>query len=202
MIPFPIIPSAMLEIRGLIEPCPEVRDWARAMFIQFGGPLYNADHQHLEHASVEFLWTSEPFDKPFGVKVLGTAELGRPSGTAWVKARKREQLHRWFGREPDFIITLDVVNLATAQPEVICAIVEHELYHCAQERDENGDLRYNSEGDPVWGMRPHDAEIFVNEVWRYGAYTETLRQLKAALDAGPFVSPSELSGVCGCGAKF
>lgn len=197
MIPFPIIPTAMLEIRGLIEPCPEVRDWARAMFIQLGGPLYNADHQHLEGASVEFLWTSEPFVKPFGVQVLGTAELGRPSGTAWVKARKREQLHRWFGREPDFIITLDVVNLATAQPEVICAIVEHELYHCAQELDENGDLRYNAEGDPVWGMRPHDVEQFVGVTARYGAINEREQALAAAIRRGPAVSPVDLRGVCG-----
>jgi hypothetical protein len=197
MIPFPIIPTAMLEVHGLIEPCPEVRDWARAMFVQLGGQLYNADHAHLDGASVEFLWTNEPYLKPFGVRVLGTAELGRPAGTAWVKARKREQLHRWFGHEPDFIITLDVVNLSTARPEVICAIVEHELYHCAQETDEHGDLRYNAEGDPVWGMRPHCVEQFVGVTARYGAINEHEEALATAIRNGPTVGSAELSGVCG-----
>ncbi len=196
MLPFPIIPAALLDVHGLIEPCPEVRDWAHAMFIDSDGPLANPEHEHLQQARVEFLWTNVEYEEK-GRRVLGTAQQGQATGKAWQKAQRLEQLHGWFRGEPDFLIILNAVFLSTARPEQICALIEHELMHCSFEKDEWGDAKYNAEGDLRWSIRGHDVEAFVDQMRRYGPVDEAQEQFIEAAKAGPLFPGVKLEGICG-----
>lgn len=192
----------MLDVPGMIEPCPEVRDWAIAMFVDPGGPLVNPDHEHLQDARIEFLWTNEGFYEFDGTqRVLGTAQLGRASGKAWAKVQRQEQLHRWFRGEPDFLIILDVINLSTARPEAICALVEHELMHCSFKKDEFGDPKLDKYGEYQWSMRGHDIEQFIGVMARYGPTSETEEKFIQAAKDGPQFKGIELAGICGSCVK-
>ena len=202
LISFPIIPSAMLDVAGMIEPCPEVREWARAMFVDPDGPLVNLSHEHLRDAWIEFLWTNVEFTEFDGTqRILGMAQLGRASGKAWAKAQRQEQLHRWFRGEPDFLIILDVVNLSTAQPEAICALVEHELMHCSFKKDEFGDPKLDKYGEYQWAMHGHDVEQFIDVMARYGPTSDAEEKFVEAAKHGPQFKRIELAGICGSCVK-
>lgn len=199
-LPFPDVPMDMLEDEGgtMIRPCPEVRDWAWSMFLDPASRFYNPDHEHLEEAVIGFLWTNtHNFSK--GARILGTAQLGEPAGgNAWAKVRQYEQLERWFdGIIPAYLITLDAVWLSTANAASRCALVEHELYHCAIKKDEFGNVKLDPYGDTIPAMRPHDVECFLGEARRYGAWSHQLRELKTVLDMPPEFGEVELAGVCG-----
>lgn len=150
-------------------PAPDVAGWLRATFIEPRGPLHNPEHTHLGLASVGVLWTNAHNAKG-GMVIAGTAEMPNTAGTRWCKAKARVQMAGWFGdEEPQFLITLDAVLSARASDSEFCALVEHELYHCGQERDLYGSPKYDRFGDPVFGMRAHDVEEFVGIVARYGS---------------------------------
>lgn len=197
VLPFPEIPIRLLDGKDAIEPCPQVREWASQMFLTPGQYLHNPDHEHLFDAQIGFCWTNVSNAKQ-GKRILGTAQVGAPSGTAWQKIRAMEQLERWFGSEVDYLITLDAVWLSTAPPEHICAVIEHELYHCSVELDEFGDPKLDKYGSTKPAMRPHDVEVFVGEAARYGMTLDEHRaQLREAILKGPQFAIRDLDGVCG-----
>lgn len=199
MIPFPKIPDRLLDGRLTIEPCDEVAAWARAMFLAPGGPLFNPDHAHLvgAEADIAFLWTNCENSKG-GKRIIGTAQVGQPmGGTPWAKMRAVEQLLRWFDRIPDFIITLDATYLKEASAGAICALVEHELYHCAQAKDRFGEDRFDRYGEPIWAIRPHDVEEFTGVVKRYGAAAAQIEAFAEAIKKGPIFKGADLGGICG-----
>jgi hypothetical protein len=196
MLEFPLIPTPLLEVSGIIEPCPEVKRWALGMFVEPGAPLLNPDHQHLNDACIEFVWTNVPYSEK-NKRVIGQAQLGYPTGKAWARAAREDQLDLWFGHIPDFIITLDAVYLSTASPAQICALVEHELYHCAIKLDEHGDEMYDKFGAPQWGMRGHDVEQFSGVMARYGPTSIDEDEFVKAAKALPFYGEAVLGGICG-----
>jgi len=205
----PEIPAKILS-PGSITPAPRLRDWTREVFIQEGGALQNTDHEHLQHARIGMCWTTVEWHRK-GKRIAGEAQLARPQGSnAWSKARKRRQLRRMFDEFkalPDFLITVDAdwINsrLDESTPYAVCALIEHELYHCAQDTDQDGFPAFDSQtGRPKWTIDPHDVEEFVGVAERYGAATDDLQRMQGALRRGPTVEEAAVEAACGCGAPI
>lgn len=177
----------------------ELADWARDTFITEGGELENADHAHLRFATIGFLWTNVPNGR-HGRSVVGQAERGEPNVIGrWARARAVQQIESWFGHLPTFIITLDANYADQAGDAEFCSLVEHELYHCGQERGLYGEPKFRKDGSPAFAMRGHDVEEFVGIVRRYGvgaAAGETLALVEAARET-PQVAASRIAGACG-----
>ena len=187
------------------EPAPDLAHWLRVNFIDDCGPLFNPDHSHLQLASIGVLWTNVPNSRQ-GMTVAGTASIPKPmQGDKWTKARLLFQLGEWFGDLPDFLITLDAPICAEASDKAFCALVEHELYHCAQAVNEFGMLRFNKDsGRPIFSMRGHDVEEFVGVVRRYGAsgvLSPKVREMVLAAQEVPTAPEGAIRFACGtCGS--
>ena len=132
--------------------------------------------------------------------VIGTAEPGAPQSAMgkWGRAKATLQVTDWFGMVPDFIITIDASWWLQASDAKACALIEHELYHCAQDRDEYGAPKFNRQtGRPVFAMRGHDVEEFIGVVRRYGADAAGIRELIEAVEAGPEIAAASIAQCCG-----
>lgn len=192
--------SCLVALDAHFEAADKVRDWAFKTFIKAGGPLCNPDHEHLLEAKILFLWASYSETRN-GEAVAGTAECYRPQEKKWNTGRSAELLRVFNGGEdPDFIVTLWASYVHEASPEAICALVEHELYHCGQAKDKDGEPRFLG-GQPVWKMRGHDVEEFIGVVERYGATNSSLKAMEAAFSRPPLMKRKDWeTAVCGCGA--
>lgn len=188
-----------LGLSDWFEPSPDLATWAHEIFITEGGELENPDHAHLRFAKIGYLWTNVANTKK-GRMVIGTAEKGQPQGAMgkWSKARAELQVVEWFDMVPDFIITLQAEWWLQAGDTERCALIEHELYHCAQDKDAFGAPRFSkSTGLPVYVMRGHDVEEFVGVVRRYGAEATGVQELVDAANAGPEIALAEIAHACG-----
>lgn len=175
--------------------------WARACFIEDGHPLTNPDHFHLQQASIGWLWTNYAATAA-GRTIAGEARIPRDGGAKWSQAMGAYQVEQWFGHIPDFLITISTEIAAIMDDASFCALVEHELYHCAQAVDEYGAPRFNKDGLPVWSMRGHDVEEFVSVVARYGAVDPAVAALVKAANTAPLVSQASIASGCGiCRAR-
>ncbi|MGH9884850.1 MAG: putative metallopeptidase [bacterium] len=79
-------------------------------------------------------------------------------------------------------------------------MVEHELYHCAQEQDVYGAPRFSrATGEPIFGIRGHDSEEFVGVVRRYGvgSVSEGTRRLVEAARNAPEIPGLSIAKACG-----
>ncbi len=206
MLAFPEVPELIRKnsLFPVFAPAHEVRDWARRTFIDKDADLVNPDHKHLRLADILFVWSSVNFKRQ-GQVVVGTAQPGkqRPSGPG-----QKEFIESWYlawnkNQSPDFIITICAPYVVDANPDQICALIEHEIYHCGQAKDAFGFPKYNKNGVPKYAMRGHDVEEFVGVVERYGDLGDPrMLQLKDALNSKPLIRQSQSRGVvCGCGAK-
>lgn len=192
-------PAEVLDPTGLsFVAAPDLLSWAVETFIAEDAPLRNEDHAHLESATLAFLWTGIPNQRQ-GRRVLGQAELGQPRGTMgkWPMARAEQQLIAWFGDIPDFLITIEAAHADHCSDAEFCALVEHELYHCGQERDPFGAPKFTADGRPKFGMRGHDIEEFVGVVRRYGADAAGVRELVEAAQKRPEVANASIAQACG-----
>ena len=185
-----------------VRSAPDLHDWARATFIEEGAPLENEDHAHLRTARLGFLWTSAPNAKQ-GCRVVGLTEECKFLGNRWAKVRFEQQIAGWFGDPlPHFLLTFDAAFADEVDDATFCALVEHELYHCGQERDGFGAPKFTRDGDPKLAIRGHDVEEFVGVVARYGvgaAAGQTAALVEAA-NRPPLICSAEIAGVCGtCG---
>jgi hypothetical protein len=179
-------------------PAPRLASWAQETFIVSGSELENEDHEHLRDAHIAFVWTTVPAQRHMN-QIVGQAERPKFQGAKWSKRRQEQQLEEWFGSLPDFLITIDASYAASCDDVSFCSLVEHELYHCAQERDDYGAPKFNSMGLPVFGIRGHDVEEFVGIVRRYGvgaAAGQTLALVEAA-KRGPQIAAAKVSAACG-----
>lgn len=179
-------------------PAPDLVPWVRTLFIEsiHTSTLQNEDHEHLALANLGFLWTNAKAQRQ-GRIILGTAEIFNPRGDSWVKARQMRQMLDWFGVLPSFIITLSAPYSHAAGDAEFCALMEHELYHCAQKVGEYGP-RYDSQtGEPLWCIRGHDVEQFVGVVRRYGADAAGVRALVDAANQKPLLPAGEIALGCG-----
>lgn len=186
-------------VEGGFITAPEVADWLRDTFIEINSPLYNPDHIHLQHAEIGVVWTNVPASF-HGFQVVGTAEYvmlmcrGRP----WSKQRQQHLLEQWEVDYCDFLITLYAPYLHEADDATFCAVIDHELYHCGQQKRQ-GFPRFRKDGHPMYAIVGHDVEEFVGIVRRYGtgpAAGET-EQLVAAARKSPEVAPADIASMCG-----
>ncbi len=203
MITFPNPPAELLECQEqAFAPAMELGDWARETFIEDEGALSNPDHEHLQLAMVLFVWSALPVKKQ-GRFVVGTAQTGEQSG-----APAKKQLAEWVYRSwnggllPDFVVTICATYVHEADPVAICALVEHELYHCAQAVDGWGNPKFHKDSTPVFAMRGHDVEEFVGVVKRYGAHSPVLEEFRAAMNKAVPNKSNISNAVCGCGARL
>lgn len=82
----------------------------------------------------------------------------------WQKGRQEQQMIRWFGYLPRFLITLAADYCSQCSDAEFCALVEHELYHICQEHNQYGEPKFTEEGFPKLKLRGHDVEEFVGVV--------------------------------------
>ena len=177
-------------------PAPELSEWMRSTFIDEGGPLENVDHRHLTFATVDALWTTCANERAMR-RIVGTCEMGAARGSKWQKARADQQIVEWFGRVPDFLITIDAAFAMTVDDPTFCAVIEHELYHAGQELDQYGQPKFHRDGSPCFKLRGHDCEEFVGVVARYGSRAAGVEDLVAAANGRPTVALADIDGVCG-----
>ena len=115
---------------------------------------------------------------------------------AWKKGQREQQLEAWFGAVPDFVITLYAPRLKTFDDRSFCAVIEHELYHCAQATMDTGSLRFHRDGTPMYAIKGHDVEECFGVAARYGL----LKDLKALVDLAnqqPQLPDRLIEGACG-----
>ena len=181
--PFP--PPSILELSELsrfgihLAPAPEVWEWLQAEILADTGSIHNEDHAHLLDADIRVMWASSSFTKQ-GRTVLGQAEQVAFRAGGWQKARMEQQMRDWFGDVPAYIITLAADYCAQCSGTDFCALVEHELYHIAQAKDQYGAPKFTQEGLPKLEIRSHDVEEFVGVVRRYGASPDVQALVDAA----------------------
>lgn len=178
------------------EPSDEVRDWIVSRFIDPSGELHNPDHVHLLEASIGVLWTNVDNMKAMRV-VIGQAELMPPIAMGkWQRARAIQQIEEWFGDIPDFLLTFHALAAESMSDRDFCALVEHELYHCAQKLDSYGMPKFGQDGRPSFGIKGHDVEEFVGVVARYGA-TPAVAQMVQAANSVPSLALADIRVACG-----
>jgi hypothetical protein len=180
------------------EPSNDLAAWVRHTFIESEAPLHNPEHAHLDQAVLGFLWTNVANARK-GRSIVGQAEPGTPQGAMgkWARARALMQVEEWFGDVPDFIITLDAAYAAACDDASFCALVEHELYHCAQDQNEFGAPKFTRDGRPAFTMRGHDVEEFVGVVRRYGIAATGIEEMVRAANRGPEIAAASVAHVCG-----
>lgn len=180
----------------LFVPAPEIISWARATFIDDDASLRNEDHQHLAFATLGALWTNVPNGRR-GRRIVGQAEMGLPPAGKWLRGRIEMQLTTWFGGVADFLLTFDAEYCAECSDAEFMALIEHELYHCGQERDPFGAPKFRKDGSPAFAMRGHDIEEFIGVVRRYGADAAGVRAMIDAASRPPEIASIRVAQACG-----
>lgn len=170
--------------------------WVHETIINEDGPLHNSEHQHLADASIGWVWTNA-LNQHHGQTIVGQARLIPPPSERWGKAMADWQLRQWFGHLPDFLIILSAPYCLEADDAAFCALVEHELLHCAQAIDEFGSPRFRRDGSPMFAMRGHDVEEFVSVVERYGVTSPALAAMVEAANSKPSVARIDIAEACG-----
>jgi len=192
-------PDLMGSLDLTMMPSPELEAWARATFIEPGATLWNEDHDHLNRAALGFVWTTVSNSRG-GNMIAGQCETMPPMAMGkWARARAEQQITEWFGSIPDFLITIDANYAQVCDEPEFCALVDHELYHAAQERDQYGAPKFTRDGRPKFGLKGHDVEEFVGIVRRYGAgpAAGATQALVEAASRRPEIAAAQISQACG-----
>lgn len=183
---------------NLFMPAPDLMSWIDSAYLDDEGPLFTEDHSHLPTGEIACLWTNAEYISK-GRQIVGQAD--KPgAGNSWTSARSTFQLETWFGYIPPFLITLDSLACAGMDNASFCALVDHELYHCAQATDSTGNPSFNQvTGRPNYCIRGHDVEEFVGVVRRFGiqAAGELATELVLAAAQKPLIAHAELARSCG-----
>jgi hypothetical protein len=198
--PFPpedLATFSSIEMMDRFIPAPDLRDWIDETFLDEDSALFNPDHAHLHDAHLGVLWTNCDNSKNMRT-VIGQAELMPPMAMGkWQRARACQQIGEWFGSMPDFLLTFSAPASIGMDDASFCALIEHELYHCAQERDAFDMPKFRKNGMPAFAIRGHDVEEFVGVVARYGADAAGVTAMVEAAQRGPTVGRASIAGVCG-----
>lgn len=192
-----------LEMMDRFVPSHDLAEWITETFLDEESDMFNADHAHLRDAAIGVLWTN--CDNIRNMRsIIGQAELMPPMAMGkWQRARAIQQVEEWFGSMPDFLLTFSAPAAHGMDDASFCALVEHELYHCAQKIDRYGMPAFNKEtGAPIFVMRGHDVEEFVGVVARYGADASGVTAMVNAAKTGPTIGRATIAGACGtCSLK-
>jgi hypothetical protein len=137
------------------------------------------EHEHIKdnEIHIEWLMKSNPVHKG-GRRVM--ASVHEPKVQGRLNDLFGQMLSTWFGKMPDFLGIVDAEiwqSLTTTQQE---ALIWHELCHIKQLRNGLGELRFDQDGNPVFGLVEHDLTAFHSEVTRYGAWSEDISEFLAA----------------------
>lgn len=144
------------------------------------GELKEFEHLKDGEAVIAFLLDSVPQVR-HGKSILGTAHM--PDVQGRLRDVFRWSIEQTLGYSPDFIITLDQEYWDGADERMREILVFHELSHCVQKVDRDGEARFDEDGGPVWGLVSHDVEEFSATVRRYGAYSPEIREFIEAASA-------------------
>jgi hypothetical protein len=192
-------PQSFVESKSFHDsfiPAEGVYEFVQEVLVKDGAALRNEDHFHLLTADIRFLWAAGGFEKQQRYVIGQTEQLTFRCGP-WQKRRQEQQFYAWFGDVPEFLITLDAMYCATCSDLEFMALLEHELYHIGQERDEFGAPKfYRDSGLPKLCIRGHDVEEFTGVVRRYGPSFEVHQMMQAA-QAKPELSPVSIAHACG-----
>jgi hypothetical protein len=195
--------SGSMSTPRLFVPDHNLETWIRDVFISGDGPIVNEEHYHLDWATLGCLWTCVPMNQKMR-DVAATCEMPRAQGNKWQKSRADYQLIQWFGQVPDFLLTFFAPYCTAASDEVFCAVVEHELYHAGQKRDEFDQPKFNEKtGNPCFGIKDHDVSEHVGVTRRWGAgVSANVPELVEAALMEPLIKRVDVRAVCGrCAAK-
>lgn len=137
------------------------------------------EHKHIKDAElrIEFLMACSGVFKG-GKTVIGTTHL--PTVQGRLKSLFEMLLAQFFGGMPDFLITLDLPWWEQASDREREALIWHELSHIRQETDKFGELKFDRDGNPTFGLVEHDITAFRSEVARYGAWTPDIADFLTA----------------------
>jgi Putative phage metallopeptidase len=197
-------PPELHEVGLELAPAMELAEWIRAVFINEGGPLYNPKHSHLQQADIACLWTNVEYVDGF-MPVAATAELVRVGGKPWQRMMTADYLCMLFGRIPSHILKFYAPSAVAASDFTFCRRVHHELRHCAQKLDKDKLPAYDNEGKPIWAMRAHEVEVFIDEVELFGldACHPNVRALVEAAGRPPLITGAQVAAACGvCGVTI
>lgn len=198
--PYPprhLIEFSEMEMADRFEPSDDLHDWIMRTFIKGDGPLVNPDHHHLADAHIGVLWTNTDNSRNMRA-VIGQAELMPPMAMGkWQRARAIQQIEEWFDGMPDFLLTFLAPAADGMSDASFCALVEHELYHCAQKMDEFGMPKFKQDGSASFAIRGHDIEEFVGVVRRYGAEAAGVQPMIDAANEKPLLDGADIDGICG-----
>lgn len=169
----------------------DLPEFVQKMFFDETSEFYNEDHLHLHGANIGYLWTNVANERQMK-QIAATAQIPNINSSKWNKEIFDFQLKSWFGSyDLNFLITIDA-NFAVLMDDIsFCALIEHELYHCALKG-------FTREGLPKFGIRDHDVTEFVGITRRYGADVSlNVAQLVEAANSRPLFSAAKVSAVCG-----
>lgn len=149
--------------------------------------IVKAHHPHLKDAKIAIAWR-------FGKRADADGRL-------WLgQAKKGSDLDRSL-HGYDFVILLnhEAWNVSSFTEEMMNALLDHELCHCAIANDSNGEPKVDEEGRKVYRIRKHDLEEFSEVVARHGQWKSDIRHFvdmalrdKRERDAQPLL-PDEKS---------
>ncbi len=200
----PMPPAELVGGPVLFARAPDVEAWLREVFIETAGPLHAERHAVLEDAEIGVLW-AQPMAKRRGKIIAGQAERPKPPQSAygWARSLWEWNMAQLFPEAlPDFLLTFSSVLAAESDPASWCALVKHELCHCAQAEDEFGDPLFHSAaagGGPMWTTIGHDFEEFDDVVKDFGpdVLGGGARRLIQAAASGPRIAPASIRLACG-----
>lgn len=137
------------------------------------------EHKHLVDNEIVIEYLMACSEKVKGGKAI-LAAVHLPTVQGRLKDLFEMLLARFFGALPDFLMVIDEGWWLEAAPVDREALVWHELCHVQQEIGRDGELKFDQDGNPKYGLREHDVSAFNSEVVRYGAWSSDLQQFLAA----------------------
>lgn len=141
------------------------------------------EHQHLVENEIDLAFIFRCDEKIVGGRqVLGT--VYEPKVQGGLRDVFEWMIRRLLGRLPRFLVVLDAAYWAECGARNRQILVFHELTHCQQKVDRYGELRFDMDGNPVYGLKAHDLEEFTAVVQRYGAWSDDIRAFIRAANEG------------------
>jgi hypothetical protein len=181
-----------------IEPSVELQEWLMNTFVHEDGQLANEDHAHLRTANIAAIWTNVEFEDGL-MPVAGMAEIVRVNGKPWPRAERTDHLCLLHGDLPQARIWIYAPYAFNLDDGAFCALIEHELYHLAQQKDKEGEPKFDEDNRPVLTNRNHDVGEFIGVVERYGvnAVHSNVKIMLEAAKKKPLLETKDVQIACG-----